>query len=94
MGKLGKRIKDRRSDLGMSVRDLAARLRKSPGYVSRLETRGEIPSPELICALAEILDESAEDLLALSKADALQRVERQIEEKHSDALLLFRKKHK
>lgn len=75
----------------LSVREFAAAIGKSPGYVSRIEVRGELPSPMLICEISEVLKLDAEELLTLAKASQLRKTEEQIKERHSSALSLFRK---
>ena len=89
--RLGKEIRRLRDEAGLSVRELAARVGKSPGYISRLEVRDEIPSPRLICELAMLFDSDPERLLRLAKSDQLKKSETEIEEKQSHALRLFRK---
>jgi transcriptional regulator with XRE-family HTH domain len=91
MGKLAKRIKDAREDLQISVRELASRLDVSPGYISRIEARGEIPSPELLCRIGAELKVQPEELLDLAKLDLLARTRDNISEKHAEALRLFRR---
>jgi transcriptional regulator with XRE-family HTH domain len=59
--------------------------------VSRIETRGEIPSPELLCAIADAYGIKAEELLELAKECYLGRAEREIEAKNLSALALYRK---
>jgi transcriptional regulator with XRE-family HTH domain len=91
MGELGKRIQLLRRKRQMTVRELAEAVHKSAGYLSRVEARDEIPSPELICALSEALLEKPEVLLELAKSDLLGRATEQIEAKNSEALSLFRR---
>lgn len=91
MGKLSDEIKRLRGDLGMSVRQLAKALDKSPGYVSRIEARGEIPTPELLMQIAEKLGGSFEVLLEKAMSDELNDAKDGIEERYQSALTLFRK---
>jgi hypothetical protein len=44
---------------GLTARALASSIKKSPGYISRSEVRGEIPSVELVFELAFAFDEDA-----------------------------------
>lgn len=94
MNSLGKRLRELRKGRGYTVREFAHLLNKSPGYVSRIEARGEIPSPELLCAIAEIYEIQPDALLELAKQMQLKRVEQDIAQRHSDALSLFRKGRK
>jgi transcriptional regulator with XRE-family HTH domain len=91
MGELGARIQELRRKRGMTVRALAESVDKTAGYLSRVETRDEIPAPELICLLSEVLKERPEPLLELAKRDLLKRAEVQIEKKSTDALNLYRR---
>ena len=94
MGKLGLRIKDLRLAQGLGVREFAAKLQKSPGYISRVEGRGEIPSPEFLCQASNVLEVPPEELLELAKADVLERTREVIGRRHTEALSLFRRKNK
>ena len=91
MGEFGKHVQSLRRARGMTVRALADAVGKTAGYFSRVEGRGEIPSPELICAISDVLKEKPERLFKLAKADLLQRTEEQIERKTSEALSLHRR---
>ena len=62
--------------------------------MSRMETRGEIPSPELLCAIADFFGIKAEELLELAKRCYLGRAEQEIEVKNLSALALYRKEKK
>ena len=87
----GDRIKHLREERDLTVRDLASLIGASAGYVSRVEVRGEIPSPEMICRLAEALHASAEALLAAAKTEQLASARDRIEARHADALRLYRR---
>jgi transcriptional regulator with XRE-family HTH domain len=88
---LGQRIRELRDKRGLSVRQFAALLDKSPAYVSKVETRGEIPSAELLCAIADLLNADLEELLSLAKQSQLQRTAQDIDQRQASALALFRK---
>lgn len=94
MTDFGKRLRELRRDRELTVREFAREIDKSPGYVSRIEARGEIPSPELICQIADFYAVNPEELLELAKAGHLDRVEQDLEEKHQEALALFRRSRK
>ena len=94
MNDLGKRLRELRRDRDLTVREFAHEIDKSPGYVSRIEARGEIPSPELICQITEFYAVTPEELLELAKAGHMDRVEQDLEVKHQEALALFRRSRK
>ena len=88
---LGKRIRELRTGRGLSVREFADLLGKSSAYVSKIETRGEIPDAELICTIADVLGANPDELLLLAKKTQLERAAKDIDEKQASALTLFRK---
>lgn len=91
MGRLGDRLKQLRATAGWTVRDFATRIGKTPGYISRIEARGEMPSPELLCQIAEMYGVPPEEILTLAAEEKIAEVAREIEEKHATALQLYRK---
>jgi len=91
MGSLSDEIRRLRSLKGLSVRGLAMTLKKTPGYISRIEAKGEIPTPELLALIAEELDGDCELLLALARADEISDAQSEIDDRYKAALLLFRK---
>jgi transcriptional regulator with XRE-family HTH domain len=92
MGKLADRVKAQRLQLKIGVREFAERLAVSPGYISRIEVRDEIPSPELICKIGDLLGVELEELLALAKVDVLARTKEDLNQRHTEALRLHRGK--
>lgn len=88
--KIGNRVRELRQGK-FTVRQLADVLKKTPGYISRIEAQGEIPSAEFICTLATELGANEEELLELAKTDRLGRVEEEIDERNKHALILHRK---
>jgi transcriptional regulator with XRE-family HTH domain len=91
MGSFGILIKQSRENRGLTVRALADAIGKSPGYISRIEVRGEIPSVELVVELATALGGDAERFFVCEKNDSMERATNEIETKYQDALALFRK---
>ena len=75
----------------MSVRGFASQFKKSPGYISRIEGRGEIPSTEFVAQVATFFETDLEELLELLKKDQLQKAEEDIDSKHESTIQLFRK---
>lgn len=63
----GQRIKRRRRVLGLTQRDVAARLDIDFTYLSKIENdRGEPPGERTVRGLAEVLQEDPEEMLALA----------------------------
>lgn len=89
--RLGALIRKLRRTEGLTVHQLASEVGRTPGYISRVEARGEIPSAELICRLAEALGAAPGQLLDLAKSDVVGRKERDIQRKHQTALKLYRR---
>ena len=94
MDTLGRRLRELRERRGLTVRKFAERIKKTPGYVSRIEARGEIPSPELLCEIAGVYRISPKELLDLAKQCYLERAARDCEAKNSSALALYRREKK
>ncbi|MCY2986997.1 MAG: helix-turn-helix transcriptional regulator [Planctomycetota bacterium] len=88
---MSERLRQLREARRLTVREFAARIGKSPGYVSRVEGRGEIPSAELLCVIAGVYGIEPDELLGLAKQSQLERAERDIDAKHASALALYRK---
>ncbi len=91
MNEFGRKIKELRNRRDLTVRELAGMLDKSPAYISKIEVRGEIPSPEFICNLADALSVSPRALLDLAKTTTLNQAEHKLSTKFTEALTLFRK---
>ena len=91
MTNFGTLIKQSRESLGLTVRALADAIGKSPGYISRIEVRGEIPSVDLVVELASVLEGNVERFLECAKNDSMERATNEVESKYQDALALYRK---
>ena len=91
MNSLGREIKRLREEGELTVRELAEKLHKSPGYISRIEVRDEIPSAEFICELAKVLGVAPQKLMELAKKTQLQQFKHEIETRQESALALYRK---
>jgi len=91
---LGEYLRLLRTKSGESVRQFAKRLGVSPGYISRIEGRGEVPSPELLLKIAGLLGGDIKELLRRAKETQLAQAEKQIDERHASALALYRKEKK
>lgn len=94
MNALSKKLVELRTKKGLSVRALAEKIGKSAGYISRIEGRGEIPSADLLCQLAELFGVKPESLLDLAKRSQLEQAEKDIDDRQKFALELFRKEKK
>jgi len=68
--RIGPRIRARRLELGMSMRELARRLGVSPSFVSRLENGRCPPSVGTLRALTSELRISASALLSATKPES------------------------
>jgi len=89
------RIKELRKAKGWSVYDLAQKIGvKSPGYVSRIEARGEVPSPDMVIKLAEVLGVDPEKLINLAKQQKSSELIENVQKKYDDTLTLYRKVRK
>ena len=87
----GQTIRELRRKRGWSVYDLAERIERTAGYISKIEARGEIPSPEMITALADALRTPAEGLFEIAKREKTEQAASLIERKYDEALTLYRK---
>ena len=88
------KIRELRNAKDWSVYDLAGRIEKTPGYISKIEARGEIPSPEMIIKLASVLGADTEQLLDVAKKEKGEKLKRNVERKYDEAFTLYRKKGK
>jgi transcriptional regulator with XRE-family HTH domain len=83
------RIRELRRLREWSVYDLARRLEvQSPGYVSKIEARGEIPSPEMVIKLAGVLGAEPEELIELAKEQKAKELTQNVHRKYDDAFAL------
>jgi chromosome partitioning protein len=80
---LGREVKRLRADHGLTVRELAKRLDKSVAYVGKVESQGEVPSPEVIRDLAMIFGVDVGSLMDLAKQSLLSRYEREVRRRYA-----------
>lgn len=73
---VGEVLRARRMAAGLTLRDVAAKARVSPGYISEVERGQKEPSSELLAALTSALDlplsellRDVSDLLAIDEAN-------------------------
>src|ERR1700733_995696 len=86
--RLAREVKRLRDERGLTIRDLAARLGKSAAYLAKIEVQGEIPTLELTCDLARVLEVEPAVLLRLAKEALLSSVTANIDREYSRAMLV------
>lgn len=66
--KLGDRLRRRRNEKKLGLREAAGKLKISPTYLSRIETRKEKspPGEDVLRAMAKLLDENFDELMTLA----------------------------
>jgi len=65
----GQRIRRRREQLGLGVRELARRADISPSYVTRLEQATHRPGADIVERLAHALETTAAELLGRAEGE-------------------------
>jgi transcriptional regulator with XRE-family HTH domain len=88
------RVREMRKKHKWTLRELAERVDKTPGYLSRIEMGEEIPSPEFTCYLARALKIKPEELLVLSKRVLMKRAEAIIDQRQEEGLRRFKQAKK
>lgn len=63
---LGDRIRSARITAGMSLRDLAKALDKSPSYISDIENDRRVPAEQLLKDMSRLLHLEFDDLMAMA----------------------------
>jgi transcriptional regulator with XRE-family HTH domain len=88
----GEEIRILRQKKEWTVKQFIEALNKdiSPAYITKIEVHGEIPKPELICEIAEVLAADPEKLLAMAQKNKAETYQKQLEEKYKKAYGLFR----
>jgi chromosome partitioning protein len=81
-----RRVKRLRTERGLTIRDMAAALGKSVAYLAKIEVQGEIPTPDLTCAIARVLDAEPIQFLELAKEARLVSATRDIEREYARAI--------
>jgi chromosome partitioning protein len=82
---LAREVKRLRAERGITIRDLAATLRKSVAYLAKIEVQGEIPTPEFVVDMAQALGANPADLLRLAKESKISSVAREIDREYTVA---------
>lgn len=85
---LGRYLRRRRKELGVSIRDFAARIGKSPTFVVLLESQPTPPSTtdEILVSLASALETSVDHLFSL-----VRKVPEEALPSTADEVALFRR---
>lgn len=86
---LGDVLRQSRIDNDIGLRELARQLKKSPSYISDIESDRRVPSEEVLEELANLLHLDFERLMAL--AGRLGTDTRRLVERNPEAVALFRK---
>ena len=68
---LGLKLRSKRQEAGLSLKQLAARSGLSISYLSEIETGRKYPKPDKLLRLAEALDLAFDDLVSLRVSDEL-----------------------
>jgi transcriptional regulator with XRE-family HTH domain len=73
---------------GLTVKELISRIggKISPAYINKIERYEEIPKPELIIKLAEILDLDHVSLLLVAQLEKVSQYRIKIEKRYEAAL--------
>jgi chromosome partitioning protein len=77
------RLKQLRRERSLTIRELAAAVGKSLAYLGKIETQGEIPTPELTCEIAAALNANPVELLELAKRARLASIARDIDREYA-----------
>src|SRR5262245_16792654 len=63
---IGQRIRQAREYRGVTQRELAQRLQRSPQHISQIEVKGLAPRPDLLIRIAQVLNVTTDYLLGLT----------------------------
>jgi len=95
----GQHVQALRKEKGWSVKqfideigDMSKRGQKiSAPYITRIEVHGEIPTPEIIIRIAEVLGCNEEEMLEMARENKVSKISQSLEEKYKHAYGLYRK---
>ena len=65
-GTFGERVKERRTALNMTLRELARRIGRAPSYLNDIEYDRRVPSEPVVREICEVLGLEADVMLALA----------------------------
>jgi len=88
----GEMVQEFRRKKGWTVKTFIEQLGQdvSPAYITKIEIHDEIPSPGLICRIADVLNVDYESLLKAAKDDKIKHFEESLEKKYQKAVGLYR----
>lgn len=94
---LGDLVSGARKLKGWTVKEVIDRLFQagktiSPAYITRIEQYGEIPSPDLMPILADILNLDVKKMISCAKQAKLKKMNKDLDEKYSRALSTYQHK--
>lgn len=89
---LGEIVRHYRKSNNLSIKEFIEKLptKVSPAFMTKLEVYGEVPKPEFICEIAELIGYPAEELLEISKNTKIEHYHKTLEKKYKDALGFYR----
>ena len=98
----GELVQKLRKDKGWTVREFIERLcpvsaekeKVSPSYITRIEQYDEIPSPEVMLKIAEILEYDVDTLWKYARAIKVKKFEYTLDKKYQEAFGLCRTQKK
>ncbi|MDX9859220.1 MAG: helix-turn-helix transcriptional regulator [candidate division Zixibacteria bacterium] len=96
----GGMIRNARTEKGWTVKEFIERMtadgstRISPAYVTRVEQYREIPSPEMVARMAEVLEIELEPLVAAAKQNKMESFKERLDAKYGEAAIFYRKVNK
>ncbi len=93
----GELIQNLRREKGWTVKEFIGKLGKigkqgelSPAYITKIEIHGEIPNPEVICKMADVLGYDPDELLNSAKQRKIKKYKESLEEKYTKAIGFYR----
>ncbi len=98
----GELIQSLRREKGWKVQDFIEKLcpigrdkkNLSPAYITKIEVHGEIPNPEVICKMADVLGYDLDELLDSAKQRKIKKYKESLEEKYKKATTFYRTQKK
>ena len=93
----GELILSMRKEREWTIKEFIERIKRlgykniTPAYITRIEQYNEIPSPELICHIADVFGYDVEKLLEHAKRMKIERFNKTLGEKYRKAVGLYRK---
>ena len=100
--RFGELIQNKRRKKGWTVKEFIEELgeigkkgkRISPAYITKIEVHGEIPNPEVICKMANVLNYDVDELLKCAKQHKMDKFSNTLKKKYDKAFELYRSQKK